>query len=164
MAINKKPRKKIRILLGLLFFWNKIRFMYNTFIWRCVHINHYIRRQGKSKTIVYFEQVLLLQYTGGWNVWGGGGEWFLAGNQGNHKNFDPSLISKNLWLIFIFFWKKIQNGRLKKSEFFNSANSQKIFPKISQIDPLVSRIDWCKRHWCGSTYMAMRLSNISSKT
>ena len=37
-----------------------------------------------------------------------------AGNQGNHQNFNPSLLSKNLWLLFmglrkfffIFFWKK----------------------------------------------------------
>ena len=45
---------------------------------------------------------------------------FWAGNQGNHQNFDLSL------LIFmgmkqIFF--KIQNGRLKKTEIFNFLNS-----------------------------------------
>ena len=34
----------------------------------------------------------------GQNVWGGG---FLAGNQGNHQNFDASLIPKKLWLIFM---------------------------------------------------------------
>jgi hypothetical protein len=37
--------------------------------------------------------------------------------------------------------KKIQNGRLKKTEFFKIANSQKFFAKISQIGPWVSRID-----------------------
>ena len=36
--------------------------------------------------------------------------------------------------------------------------------KISWIGPWVSRIDWCEGHWCGSTYMAVRLSDISSKT
>ena len=36
-----------------------------------------------------------------------------------------------------FLEKKIQNGRLKKTEFFKIANSQ----KISQIGPWVSRID-----------------------
>ena len=40
-----------------------------------------------------------------------------------------------------FFEKKIQNGRLKKTEFFKIANSQKNFVKISQIGPWVSRID-----------------------
>ena len=36
---------------------------------------------------------------------------FWAGNQGNHQNFDPSLLSYKCWLIFIgmkqkfFFWK-----------------------------------------------------------
>ena len=41
---------------------------------------------------------------------------------------------------------------------------QKIFAKISHIGPWVGRIDWCKGHWCGLTYMAVRLSDISSKT
>ena len=25
-------------------------------------------------------------------------------------------------------------------------------------------MDWCERHWCGSTYMVERLSNVSSET
>jgi hypothetical protein len=37
--------------------------------------------------------------------------------------------------------KKIQNGRLRKTEFFKITNSQKKFEKISQIGPWVSRID-----------------------
>ena len=36
---------------------------------------------------------------------------------------------------------KIQNGQLKKTEIFKIANSQKIFAKILQIGPWVSRID-----------------------
>ena len=44
------------------------------------------------------------------------------------------------------------------------ANSQICFGKISWIGPWVSRIDWCKGQWCGSTYMAVRMSDISSKT
>ena len=48
--------------------------------------------------------------------------------------------------------------------FFKITNSQIFFVKTSWIGPWVSRIDWCEGHWCGSTYMAMRLSNISSKT
>jgi hypothetical protein len=62
------------------------------------------------------------------------------------------------------FEKKIQNGRLKKTEIFKIANSQIFFAKISQIGPWVSRIDWCEGHWCGSMYMAVRLSDVSSKT
>ena len=49
-------------------------------------------------------------YTAGWNVWG---EWFLAATQGNHQNFDPSLLTNKFWLIFmgkkqkiIFFFEK----------------------------------------------------------
>ena len=36
--------------------------------------------------------------------------------------------------------------------------------KISWIGPWISRIDWCEGHWCGSTSLAMRLSDISSIT
>merc|ERR1711894_755524 len=37
--------------------------------------------------------------------------------------------------------KKIQNGRLKKTSFSSSANSQYIFMKFSWSGPWVSRID-----------------------
>ena len=53
----------------------------------------------------------------------------------------------------IFLEKKNQNGLIKESSFSSS-------PIFSQ----VSRIDWCNRHWCGSTYMVVRQSDISSKT
>ena len=74
-------------------------------------------------------------------------------------------LSHNLWLWFS--WrssKKIQNGRLKKNSFSSSANSQYFFMKISWIGPWVSRIDWCEGHWFVSTFVAVRLSDISSKT
>ena len=63
-----------------------------------------------------------------------------------------------------FFEKKIQNGRLKKSSFFKIANSRNFFAKISEIGPWVSRIEWCEGHRCSSMYMAVRLSDKSSKT
>ena len=44
------------------------------------------------------------------------------------------------------------------------ANPQYFFTKISGIGPWMCRIDWCEGHWCGSTYMVVRLSDISSKT
>ena len=59
---------------------------------------------------------------------------------------------------------KIQNGRLKKPSFSSSPNSQYFFMKISGIGPWVSRIGWWEGHWFGSTYMAVRLSDIRSKT
>ena len=59
---------------------------------------------------------------------------------------------------------KIQNGRLKKTSFSSSANSQYFFMKFSWIGPWVSRIDWCEGHWFVSTFVAVRLSDISSKT
>jgi hypothetical protein len=43
--------------------------------------------------------------------------------------------------FFFFFKNKIQNGPLKKSEFFKTANSQYFFSKISWIGRGVSRID-----------------------
>ena len=68
------------------------------------------------------------------------------------------------WSNFFFLEKKNQNGRLKKTSFSSSANSQYFFMKISWIGPWVSRIHWCKGHWWYSTYVAVRLSDISSKT
>ena len=66
-------------------------------------------------------------YTGGWNVWG---EWFLAANQSNHQNFNPSLLTNKLWLVFMKMKQKNQNGRLKKRSFFKIANSWYFFVKI----------------------------------
>ena len=68
------------------------------------------------------------------------------------------------WFSWEWSKKKIQNGRLKKSSFFKIANSQNFFTKISQMGPWVSKIEWCEGHWCSSTYMAVRLSDKSSKT
>ena len=59
--------------------------------------------------------------------------------------------------------KKIQNGLLKKTEIFKTANSQKIFPKFSWIGSWISSIDWCEEHWCGSTYMLVRLSDFTTQ-
>ena len=62
--------------------------------------------------------------------------------------------------FFEYFWETFFNFlRAKKLIFFKIA----FFVKISWISPLVSRIFWCKGYWCGSTYMAVRLSDISSK-
>ena len=72
------------------------------------------------------KQVLKLRwYTGGWNVWG---EWFLAGTQGNHQNFDPSLLTNKLWLVFMgmkqkkifFLKKKFKMADWKKGHFSKS--------------------------------------------
>ena len=97
---------------------------------------------------------------------------FRAENQGNHQNFDTSLLTYKCWLIFMamkqkkifFLKKKIQNGRLKKRSFSISANSQYFFSKFSWMGPWVSRIDWCEGHWWDSTYLAVRLSDIRCKT
>ena len=52
----------------------------------------------------------------------------------------------------------------KIKRFFKITNSQYHFVKISWIGSWVTRIDWYKGHWWSSTYMAMRLSDMSSKT
>ena len=64
---------------------------------------------------------------------------FWAENQGNHQNFDLSLL------------KKTRDCQLPQ------------FSIISGIGPWVSRINWCKGNQCGSTYMVIRLSDVSSK-
>ena len=83
---------------------------------------------------------------------------FLAVNHHNIENWVPSILTHNLWLIFmgmrqkkIFFLKKKIKMADTKNVFFKIANFQKNFPKISQIGPWVSRIDWCEGHQCDST-------------
>jgi len=64
-------------------------------------------------------------YTAGWNVWG---EWCLAGTQGNHQNFDPSLLTNKLRLVFMemkqnnffFLKKKFKMADWKKGHFSKS--------------------------------------------
>ena len=53
---------------------------------------------------------------------------FGAGNQGNHQNFEKSLLSYK----FGFHWDEAKNN-----EIFNSPNSQYFFMKISWIGPWV---------------------------
>ena len=62
---------------------------------------------------------------------------------------------------FEFFFSKWPP---KKNLFFKITNSRNFSAKISWIGPWVSRIDWCEGHWFGSTYTAVRLSDIRPKT
>ena len=54
-----------------------------------------------------------------------------------NQNFDPSLLTNKVWLIFMgmkhffFLKKKFQNGWLKKTVIFKTANSQNLFAKMS---------------------------------
>ena len=105
-----------------------------------VHLNHCIlhcfQQQLKkvynfSKNTIFADPILGTCTGGQECVWGG---WFLAGNQDNHQNFVPSLISKNFWLIFMeikqkknFLKNKIQNGRLKKKTHFPAPPILNIF-------------------------------------
>ena len=56
-----------------------------------------------------------------------------AGNQGKHKNFDPSLLPKNLWLLFMgfsnffFVWKKNSNMANSKKLHFSKPSFPNIF-------------------------------------
>jgi hypothetical protein len=78
----------------------------------CLHCKCLLRNKddcekyfGLVPTISFFTVIKAItwfcqqpNYTAGWNVWG---KWFLAGNQGNHQNFNPSLIPKKIWPIFM---------------------------------------------------------------
>ena len=59
-----------------------------------------------------------------------------------------------------FSWKRNQNGQ-PKNFIFKLYQFSIFFVKISWIGPLVIRL---VGHWCGSTYMVVRLSNVCSKT
>jgi hypothetical protein len=63
-----------------------------------------------------------------------------------------------------FFEKKIQNGRLQKTEFFNSPNSQYFFQKIQRLVlGLIGLIDVTGID-VAQPNMVIRLSDVSSKT
>ena len=87
----------------------------------------------------------------------------LCENQGNCQNFDPSLLPNNFdW--FSWGWsKKIKMAGSKNLSFSTTPKNWAIVAKISKIGPWVSRVDWCEGHQCESTYMTVRLSDISSK-
>ena len=71
-----------------------------------------------------------------------------------------------LFFFFLFFFLK-KNPKwltLKNGVFSRSLILDICFDFFFLIWPWVSRIDWCQRHWCGSTDKVVRLSNISSKT
>ena len=122
----------------------------------------------KAKFSLVYPFIPFCCYSGGHISWH---ELFLAGNQGNHQNFVPSLVFHKLWLIwkklkqknFFFSKKKFKMADSKKLSFSTTPKSWAIVAKILQIGPWVSRIDWCKGHQCDSTYMAVRLSDVSSK-
>ena len=70
----------------------------------------------------------------------------FSGNQGNHQNFNVSILPYQFGLIFmvmkpkkIFLEKKYKWPIQKKTEFFQMANSQIFFAKISQVGPWVIR-------------------------
>ena len=90
-----------------------------------------------SNKIYGFESL----YTASWNVcW----DWFLAVNHYNHKIWVPSILTHNLWLIFIgmkqkifFLKKKIKMADSKKGRFSKSP--------ILDIFFCVNLMDWSLR-------------------
>ena len=93
---------------------------------------------------------------------------FLAVNHHNDKNWVSSILTDNLWLIFMWMKKKKKNWRKKfkmadskKLSFSTTTKSWAIFANISQMDPWVIRINWRKGHPFCSTYMVVRLSDVS---
>ena len=61
--------------------------------------------------------------------------WFLAGNQGNHQNFDPSLLTNKLWHVFM---------GMKQKKIFKMADSKKqCFSKLPTLNIFCENfMDW----------------------
>ena len=83
--------------------------------------------------------------------------------QGNHQNCVSSIVLYKLWLIFMEVKQKF-----RKIKVANPKNSTPpilifFFAKIWGICFWLSKIIWCKGHQSVSTYMAVRVSNVSSK-
>ena len=81
------------------------------------HLSGKVRREIATKIVQSSTVTVVLM---SWH------ELFLSGNQGNHQNLIPSMLTYKFWPIFHMDEgeKKNQNGRFAKTEFFNSANSQ----------------------------------------
>ena len=73
-----------------------------------------LRRYFQFGPIV--KQMYEISYTAGINVWCGS---FLTRNQGNHQNFDPSLLTNKLWLVFMGMKQK-KSPILKIFQFYES--------------------------------------------
>ena len=121
-------------------------------------------KDKESRTVRLHLEIIFIQnwyiivwmiYTPGWNVWG---EWFLAVNHHNHRNWVPSILIYNLSLIFIgmkqkkiVFWKKNQNA------FFKIANSQYLLWEFHGL--VLGLVELMGLNLC-----CHELKNISSKT
>ena len=93
----------------------------------------------------------------------------LAGNQGNHQNFDPSLLPKNFWLLLMglsnFFLKnKIQMADLKKTKNLKCQFSIFLPNWALLVLGSVGLIDAKGNNVIDSTDMVVRLSYIRPKT
>ena len=76
----------------------------------------------------------------------------------------PALLPYKCWLIFMGMkQKKYPKWSTQKNWVFHLHKFSIFFSKISGIGPWVSRINWCKRHWCGPTYMVVRLSEAKKR-
>ena len=71
-------------------------------------------------------------------------------------------LNKNEAKKKFFLKKKIKMADSKKLSFSTTPKSWSIFTKISQIGPWVCRINWWEGHPFCSTYMVIRLSDVSS--
>ena len=61
--------------------------------------------------------------------------WFLAGNQGNHQNFDPFLLTNKLWLVSI---------KMKQKNFFFALFPWKLV-KVYWLARMAQNFDQAKR-------------------
>ena len=81
-----------------------------------------------------------------------------------YQNFDPSLLTNKLWHVVMGMKQKNSKWPTKKNKDFQNRQFSKIFSENYRIGPWNSIIDWCEGNWCGSTYIVVRLSEVSLKT
>ena len=87
--------------------------------------------------------------------------WLETNDDSN--NWVPSILSHNLCLVLMEMKQKkiFLNKNIKMADWdFQNCQFSIFFTKILGIGPWVYRINWCERHEFGSTYMAVRLSEI----
>ena len=97
--VNNELKRPVKSHLWFILF--KTDTMQNDEVSKCTIlqcISNYLQGQITKEANLYEIIIPSLFYTASWNVWG---EWFLAVNHHNHKNWVPSILTHNLWLIFM---------------------------------------------------------------
>ena len=130
----------IMILLKVALVW--LSTFFNSVSKSITFLNKY--RHAQRKSLYYLDRgslQIMSACRAPKNVWA----WlFLVGNQGNHQNFDPSLLTNKLWLVFMGM-KQTKSTRWFSAGRFNHNGVKFKWPLINS-NALIGRIFISKKN------------------